>query len=115
MKVLVVEDERLVRELLVEKLRDAGFDVLEAANGAEAIASFQSQNPDVLLTDIRLPGGCDGWDLAERCRSAKPDIPVIYSTGYSDQTRMVPGAVLLKKPYRPAQIVSAIEKLTRAA
>jgi|1186.fasta_scaffold94504_3 CheY-like chemotaxis protein len=115
MKILVVEDEWLVRELVVEELRDAGFDVLEAANGAEAIARFEEQDPDILLTDIRLPGTLDGWEIAERCRRAKPAMPVIYASGYSEQTRMVPGAVLFNKPYRATQIVSVIEKLTKAA
>src|SRR4051812_4221875 len=108
MKVPVVEDEWLVRELVVEELQGAGFEVLEAETGAEAMARFEEQDPDVLMTDIRLPGTVDGWDIAERCRATKPALPVIYATGYSDQTRMVPGAVLFMKPYRPAQILLAI-------
>jgi CheY-like chemotaxis protein len=115
MKILVVEDELLVRELVVDELRDAGFEVLEAETGAEAIERCRENDPDVLFTDIRLPGNLDGWQIAERCREAKPSLPVIYATGYSDQTRMVPGAVLFKKPYRAVQIVAAIEQLTRAA
>lgn len=115
MRILVVEDEWLVRELVVEELRDAGFEVLEAETGADAIAQSQEHDPDVLFTDIRLPGGVDGWQIAERCREAKPSLPVIYATAFCDQTRMVPGAVLFKKPYRTTQIVAAIEQLTRAA
>jgi CheY-like chemotaxis protein len=115
MRILVVEDEWLVRELVVEELRGAGYEVLEADTGAGAIAQYQDHDPDVLFTDIRLPGDLDGWQIAEQCREAKPDIPVIYATGYSDQTRMVPGAVLFRKPYRSSQILAAIEQLTRAA
>src|SRR4051812_48920497 len=115
MKILVVEDEWLVRELVVEELRGAGFEVLEAETGAEAMARFEQQDPDLLMTDIRLPGGMDGWEIAERCRFAKPRLPVIYATAYCPQTRMVRGALLLHKPFRAAQILSAIEQLTRAA
>ena len=115
MKVLVVEDEFLVREVISEDLREAGFEVIEAATGVAAIERCEQHDPDVLVTDIRLPGNLDGWDVAELCRETKPWLPVIYATAYSDQTRMVPGAVLFKKPYRPSQILSAIEQLTRAA
>lgn len=60
MKILVVEDEFLVRELVADELREAGFDVLEAETGAEAVAQCEGQDPDVLFTDIRLPGNLDG-------------------------------------------------------
>jgi CheY-like chemotaxis protein len=114
MRILVVEDEWLVRELVVEELREAGFEVVDAATGDEAVTRFAEHRADVLLTDIRLPGALDGWEIAERCREAKPALPVIYMTGYCEQARMVPGAVLLRKPFRIAQIVAAIEQLTQA-
>ena len=83
MKVLVVEDEWLVRELIVGELLDAGFDVVEAESGEAALARYHEHNPDVLFTDIRLPGQIDDWDVAERCRASNSDLPVVYATGYS--------------------------------
>jgi|SRR3954451_4086413 CheY-like chemotaxis protein len=75
MNVLVVEDEWLVRELIVAELLEAGFDVVEAESGEAALARYH--NPDVLFTDVRLPGRIDGWDVAERCRASNSDLPVV--------------------------------------
>ena len=83
MKVLVVEDERLVRELIVGELLDAGFDVVEAESGEAALARYHEHNPDVLFTDIRLSGQINGWDVAERCRASNSELPVVYATGRS--------------------------------
>jgi len=113
MKVLVVEDEWMVREVIVEELSDQGFDVLEAATGEEALTQCSRTKPDVLLTDIRLPGKLTGWDIAECCRRDDPTLPVIYVTGYSHvDPRMVPGSVFMQKPYRAAEIVRTIRELT---
>lgn len=107
---LVVEDEPLVRELIVLELEDAGFDTLEAEDGLTALALLRD-NPGValLFTDIRLPGGMTGWDVAEHARAIRPRLPVIYATGYSaEDLRLVNGAQFLKKPYRPAMVLDAI-------
>ena len=113
MKVLVVEDEWMIREVLVEELCDHGFEVIEAATGEEALSRCHDFHPDVLLTDIRLPGKVTGWDIAECCRKADPHLPVIYVTGFSHvDPRMVPGSVFLQKPYRAAEIVRTIHELT---
>ena len=83
MLILVVEDDALIREFVVEVLREEGYDVIHAANGEEALAWCGRQVADVLVTDVRLPGGIDGWQIAERCREHDPALPVIYATGYS--------------------------------
>lgn len=109
---LVVEDEPLVRELIVLELEDAGYAVIEAEDGATALRLL-ADNPQValLFTDIRLPGGMTGWDIAERARILRPDIPVIYATGYSsDDLRLVAGAQFMRKPYRPAMVIETIRK-----
>jgi CheY-like chemotaxis protein len=112
MKVLVVEDDPLVREVAVEALIAEGFGVIEAATGEEAIKHCSADRVDLIFTDIRLPGKITGWDIAEHCRGANPTIPVIYATGYSHvQPRPVSGSVSLYKPYRPSQIVDAIYTL----
>lgn len=112
-RVLVVEDEMLVRLSVAEELEDAGYHVIEAADGQAALAVLHGDDRiDVVFTDIRMPGGIDGWDLAERARTIRPDIPVIYATGFSgDDLRLVPGARFLKKPYRIGDILSAIGEL----
>lgn len=110
---LVVEDEPLVRELIVLELADWGYDALEAEDGATALALLRD-NPSVavLFTDIRLPGGMTGWDIAERARALHPTLPVIYATGFSGEAlRLVPGSHFLKKPYRPAMILDALRQL----
>ena len=112
MKVLVVEDEWLVRELIVGELLDAGFDVVEAESGEAALARYHEHNPDVLFTDIRLPGRIDGWDVAERCRASNSDLPVVYATGYSPtEHRLVPGAVLISKPSTCARVIGVIKRV----
>jgi len=66
--VLVVEDDPLIREFVVEALREEGFDVVHAADGEEALEWCRRRFADVLITDVRLPGKVDGWQIAERCR-----------------------------------------------
>lgn len=112
MKILVVEDDPLVRIVAIEALLDAGFEVVEAETGSEALEHCKN-GPDVLFTDIRLPGKITGWDIAEQCRERNPGLPVIYATGYSQiEPRPVSGSILFQKPYRPEQLVSAIRDLT---
>ncbi|HEY8564354.1 MAG TPA: response regulator [Beijerinckiaceae bacterium] len=116
-RLLVVEDEPLVREVVVEELRDAGYDVLEAETAEEGL-SILEHTPDVavLFTDIRLPGSLTGWDLAEAARRLRPGLPVIYATGYSEERpRQVPGSLFMHKPYRPSAVIRAVEDLRSRA
>ena len=112
-RVLVVEDEPLVREVVAEELRDAGYEVLEAVTAEEGLSLLEGDvEVAVLLTDIRLPGALTGWDLAEAARRLRPGLPVIYATGYSEeQPRQVPGSLFMHKPYRPSAIIRAVEDL----
>ena len=113
--VLVVEDESLLREMIAEELRDAGFTVLEAADGESATRILLgSERVDLLFTDIRLPGPLDGWEVAKLGRRARAALPVIYASGYTvDRTGEVEGAIFLHKPYQPSQIVETIRRLLR--
>jgi CheY-like chemotaxis protein len=114
MRILVVEDEPLVRELIVEALRDEGHHVIHVQTGDEALAWYKRRVADVLITDIRLPGPVDGWQIAERCREHDPGLPVIYATGFSPvQHRPVPGSVSLQKPFLPQAILRAVKELAR--
>jgi CheY-like chemotaxis protein len=108
MKVLVVEDDRFVREMAVAGLEEAGFEVIEAAGGSQALELLQAGIVvDVLLTDIRLPGA-NGWVVARAYRKRFPDLPVLYVTGYAEQMQPVPGGIIISKPYRMAQVVSVL-------
>jgi CheY-like chemotaxis protein len=111
--VLLVEDEHLLRLVMGEELRDAGFAVIEAENGAAAVEVVKSGAAiDLLLTDIRMPGAISGWDVAEQARNLRPGLAVIYATGFSeDAPRIVPGGRFFKKPYRASAIIDAAREL----
>jgi CheY-like chemotaxis protein len=112
MRVLVVEDEELLREAVVEAFQEAGFQVIEAATGEEALERCQERVADALFTDIRLPGSVDGWDIAEHCRKVDPKLPVVYATGYSHAThRLVPGSRFFQKPYRLDRVIAEVCEL----
>jgi DNA-binding NtrC family response regulator len=83
-------------------LREEGFDVIHAANGEQALAWGGRRATDVLVTDIRLPGKVDCWQIAERCREHNPELPLIYATVFSPVApRPVSGSLLLQKPSIP--------------
>jgi CheY-like chemotaxis protein len=110
--VLLVEDDPLIREFVVDALRDAGYHVIHASNGEEALAWCKRHAADLLVTDIRLPGEIDGWQIAQRCREHNPGLPVIYATGFSPtEPRPVPGSRLLRKPFHPDEVVRMVEEL----
>ena len=113
-KILVVEDDPLVREMAVDVLTEEGFEVIEASNGEQALRHCAEHAADLLFTDIRLPGSVDGWDIAERCRDGNPQIPVVYASGHSPvRARPVSGGVWLQKPYRPEHLVETLRSLSR--
>lgn len=111
--VLIVEDEELVRLIIAEELREAGFEVIEVEDGPRAVEVLRSGEAiDLLFTDIRMPGSLTGWDIAEEARNLRPDIAVIYATGFSEEAlRIVPGGLFFKKPYRASAIVDAAQSL----
>jgi DNA-binding NarL/FixJ family response regulator len=95
----LVEDDPLIREFVIDALREQGFDVIPAAGGEQALAWCAQRAADVLVIDIRLPGRIDGWQIAERCREHDPNLPVIYATGFSPVSpRPVPRSFSVRKP-----------------
>jgi DNA-binding response OmpR family regulator len=110
-RVLLVENNEPLREPIAEGLRQAGFEVVEAADGPEAM-SHLCERFDVLFTDIDLPGGMDGWTIAERWREADAAVGVIYTSGFCmEHGRQVRGSRCVPKPHRPGQIVAAVVDL----
>ena len=110
--VLLVEDDPLIREFVVEALREAGYHVIHASTGEEALEWCKRRAADVLVTDVRLPGQVDGWQIAERFREQDPELPVVYATGFSPSTpRPVPGSRIVRKPFHPDEIVRTVKEL----
>ena len=114
--ILVVEDEPLVRDLLVTELEEVGYKVVAVDAGEEALAILQDHTREIdwLFTDIRLPGSIDGWLVADAFRLAHPLRPVVYATAHApEQDRhCLQGSYFFRKPYRPAQIVAAFRRLS---
>jgi len=106
-RLLLVEDEFLISEMVAEDLSEQGFVVCAVANGADALSHLASAAVDILFTDVNLPGGMDGMMLARRAREMKPDLPVVYASGHVnafDLERCVPGSIFIPKPYMPSLI-----------
>ena len=110
-KILVVEDEFLVRDMIGYELELAGFDVLQAESAEEALAiALPAARLDLLFTDIRLPG-MNGWRLAEEIRARFAAIPVIYASGYAGEVHPLPHSTFMQKPYLPSQLLQAAAEL----
>lgn len=106
-RVLVVEDEYLVRDMIVYEMCLAGFEVIEAASAEDALKLTHGMDRlDLLFTDIRLPG-MNGWQLAERIRARYTEVPVIYASGYAERVTPLPRSKFLQKPYMPSQVFKA--------
>ena len=113
---LLVEDEALIRMNLEEDLADAGFEVVVATNGKEAMAELGADASRFrgVLTDIKLGRGSDGWEVAQHARELKPEIPVIYISGDSAHewpVKGVPNSVMVAKPFVGAQIITSVSTL----
>jgi CheY-like chemotaxis protein len=110
-RVLLVEDECLISEMVAESLARQGFCVHTATSGTEALRHLASTRVDVLFTDIALDGGMDGTALAQRARSLLPDLPVVYASGgmqMFDFAARVPHSIFVAKPYDPDVVGSVL-------
>jgi two-component system, response regulator PdtaR len=98
--ILVVEDEVLVRICAVDQLECAGFGVIEACDGEEALRTFD-EHPEVttVFTDINMPGAFDGLALAFKIFGRHPQVQLILTSGRGEPLEMPPGAQFLLKPY----------------
>lgn len=114
--VLVVEDDGLISHMTATCLRDAGYLVLELASGVAAVTLLrQGGRFDVLVTDINLGRGLDGWDVATAFRATHPQMPIIYASGNPiELDRCVPDSLFFQKPYNPEQIRGACQKMLEA-
>lgn len=112
-RILLVEDEPLVRELALEDLIEAGFDVVAARDGDEGLEIARTDPAfDCLFTDIRMPSAIDGWELAEQVKRLIPGVKVIFATGLSDDFgRVGPDDRLLQKPYRRETLLGMLAEI----
>jgi signal transduction histidine kinase/DNA-binding response OmpR family regulator len=112
--VLVVEDEPDVRQFVVKQLRGLGYVVVEAADGPAALGQLAAGLlPNLLFTDVVMPGGMNGRELAEQARHHVPDLKVLFTSGYAEdivvhQGQLDPGVRLLRKPYRRGDLAREI-------
>jgi len=111
--ILVVEDETLIRLMVADALRAAGFEVIEAANADEALAILESQPPiDLVFADVRMPGTMDGVGLMKLLRETRPNLKLAVASGCSPDWPS-PNLVddFVGKPYDVARAVNRIKSL----
>jgi CheY-like chemotaxis protein len=114
--VLVVEDEVLIRMMVSECLRQAGCEVFEAASADEALDVLStSSGPDVLVTDVKMPGAVDGLELASRARQACPGLKVVVTSGHAlAQNANGLADAFLAKPFALEHLVGRVRALVDA-
>ena len=114
--ILVVEDDRLVREYVLTQLHSLGYVTLDAANAAEALAIVEANHKfDLLFTDVIMPGAMNGRQLANEMQKSKPALKVLFTSGYTENAiihhgRLDSDVLLLTKPYRKSDLAGMIRK-----
>ena len=117
MKVLVAEDDVNTRRGLVEILKEEGYQIVEAANGDEALELFRQENPDFVCLDIMMPG-MSGYDVCKNIRSVNDRVPVIFISAKSEEIDKVLGLELgaddyIMKPFGIKEVIARIRAITR--
>jgi CheY-like chemotaxis protein len=119
--ILAVEDDADVRRFTVQLLRDLGYAVLEAGDGREALRALDA-HPEIrlLFTDVGLPGGMNGRELAEEAKRQRPDLKVLFTSGYARNAivhhgRLDPGVELIGKPFTFPALAAKIRAMLDAA
>jgi CheY-like chemotaxis protein len=114
--ILVVEDDGLVRGYVLAQLQSLGYRTLQAGNATEALAIAEAGHDfDLLFTDVIMPGPMNGRLLANELAKRKPDLKVLFTSGYTENAiihhgRLDPGVLLLVKPYRKSDMAAMIRK-----
>ena len=115
--ILLLEDDPAVRAIAKAFLVDLGYRVLEARSGEEALGVLRSGEPvDLLFTDVVLPDGMNGADVARSAAGLRPGLKVLFASGHSQEAlvhegRLDPGVKLLTKPYRKRDLAQAVREL----
>jgi CheY-like chemotaxis protein len=115
--VLIVDDEPSVRMLIVDVLEEAGYQVIEAADSVAGLKLLQSNvRVDLLISDVGLPGGMNGRQMADAARQTRPDLKVLFITGYAENSvigngRLEPGMQVLTKPFAIETLAARVRQL----
>ena len=110
-----------MRSYAVTCLSSLGYKVIEEIDGREALHKLtEGAEADILFTDVVMPGGINGWELAERARQIRPGLKVLLTSGYALETlaergRLPKGAVILNKPYRKAELARRLREALMVA
>jgi CheY-like chemotaxis protein len=116
--ILLVEDDAEVRRLTATRLKSLGYSIVEATDGPAAVEILESQRPiDLLFTDVAMPGGIDGRELASLARAKRPDLRILFASGYAEVDRPIAGHEpfdMLTKPYSKQVLAQRVhEALSR--
>ncbi len=112
--IMVVEDDAMVRNFVIAQLHSLGYKTIAAADSREALAQVDGGEPfDLLFTDVVMPGGMSGRELADAVGKRRPGTKVLYTSGYTDNAivhhgRLDAGVLLLTKPYRKPQLAQMV-------
>ncbi len=117
-KILVVDDDAHIREIIVFALGEAGFATIEAANGEQALSSFEHDHPDLVVLDIVMPE-IDGTEVCRRVR-ARSSVPIVFLTSRDEEVDRILGLELggddyLAKPFSPRELVARVRTVLRRA
>jgi DNA-binding response OmpR family regulator len=113
-RILMVDDEEMLRKPACEFLTRSGFSVVEASSSDEALRIFDEQEFDLVITDMVMPG-MNGKQLGEELKKRSPHLPVVYVSGYAQDIlelhgQLAPGDILLQKPYSLKRLVRLVEE-----
>lgn len=116
-KILVIEDEKFLRELISQKLKNEGFETLQATNGEDGLKVAKEKKPELILLDLYLPGSIDGWKVIEELKkdplSAKISIIVLSNYGQKEfiEKALNLGAddFLIKAHFAPSEIIKKVK------
>ena len=109
---LVVEDDDIVRMLIVDVLEELEYQTLEAASGDTALAILQdrSKTIDLMMTDVGLPD-IDGKELAMQARALRPDLPILFASGYAENIEVPDGMHVIGKPFSIDQLRDKVKSI----
>ena len=113
-RVLVVEDDAFVAELAAGMLNELGFEAIVAHSAKEALDRLTAgDKPKLIFSDIVMPGGISGLELACKVRDRFPELPILLTTGYSEQVAGTHGFPVLHKPYELDSLAGAVRKILK--
>jgi CheY-like chemotaxis protein len=113
----VIDDEPVVRMLIVEVLEQAGYTALEAEDGPSGLKIIDSEaRIDLLITDVGLPGGMNGRQVSDAARVSRPDLKVLFVTGFAENAAVAgghlePGMAVITKPFVMADLANTITEM----